>query len=155
MNKEQQNTKQLADHFIEQMGMISQGDGLPRISGKVFGLLLVESGPFSFGDIANRLEVSRGSISTNTRLLENLGIIERVSKFGERGDFFQLAQDPYSKLLQGVMQRMTKALSTVKEARSTLPESWSVSQKRLGDLETFYAEYVKNTKQLVEKLSKV
>jgi len=96
-----QKTDDIVNQFIEQMGMISQGDGLPRIAGKIIGLLLIENGPFSFGEITERLGVSRGSVSTNTRLLENLRLIDRVSKMGERGDYFQLAQDPYAKLLQG------------------------------------------------------
>lgn len=142
------------NHFIEQMGMIAQGDGLPRISGKILGLLLIETGPFSFSEIAERLGVSRGSVSTNTRLLESLRVIDRVSKMGERGDYFQLAQDPYAKLLQGVLQRMEKSIAILQETRSALPSSWEKSQSRLFDLENFYAEYLKSTTSLIQQLQK-
>lgn len=152
MNQHEECTKDIVDNFIEQMGMIAQSDGLPRIAGKVLGLLMIESGPFSFSDIAQRLQVSRGSVSTNTRLLENLSIIERVSKMGERGDFFQLAQDPYMKLLKGATQRMEKASLTIKEARKALPDTWKESQKKLGDLEQFYGEYLKSTDELIKTL---
>ncbi len=134
--------------------MIAQGDGLPRISGKILGLLLIEPGPFSFGEIAERLGVSRGSVSTNTRLLENLRVIDRVSKMGERGDYFQLAKDPYAKLLQGVSQRMEKSISVLKETRKALPETWETPQSRLLDLEKFYSEYLKSTTALISQLQK-
>ena len=140
------------DHFIEQMGMITQSEGMPRISGKIFGLLLIEDGPFSFGEIAERLEISRGSVSTNTRLLENLGIIDRVSKMGDRCDYFQLAHDPYTKLLKGTSQRMEKSIMVVQEARSELPKNWAKSQARLQNLEHFYSEYLKNTFTLIQRL---
>lgn len=140
------------NQFIEQMGMMAQSDGLPRIAGKILGLMLIDTGPFSFGEIAERLEVSRGSVSTNTRLLENLRVIDRVSKMGERGDYFQLAHDPYAKLLQGVSQRMEKSISILKETRSLLPLSMEKSQSRLFDLEHFYTEYLKSTTSLIQKL---
>ncbi|MCB5161689.1 GbsR/MarR family transcriptional regulator [Marinomonas algarum] len=152
MSNYEENTKEIVDSFIEQMGMITQSEGLPRIAGKIIGLLLIESGPFSFSDIAARLQISRGSVSTNTRLLENLSVIERVSKLGERGDFFQMSQDPYMKLLQGSMQRMSKASQTIKEARNALPDSWQASQKRLEALEQFYTEYLKSTQKLIKTL---
>lgn len=145
-------TKDTINNFIEQMGMSAQGDGLPRIAGKILGLLLIETGPFSFGEIAERLEVSRGSISTNTRLLENLRIIDRVSKMGERGDFFQLAQDPYSKLLEGVSQRMEKSISLLESTRSALPESMQSSLNKLAEMQNFYSEYLKSTSELIKQL---
>lgn len=146
------NIKHTVNHFIEQMGMTAQADGLPRISGKILGLLIIESGPFSFSEIAERLEVSRASVSTNTRLLENLSMIDRVSKTGCRGDFFQLSKNPYEKLLQGVSQRMEKSVAIVDETINALPRSEEDSQARLVELETFYSEYLKNTMTLILKL---
>lgn len=149
-----ENTQETVGQFIEEMGMITQGDGLPRIAGKILGLLLIETGPYSFAEIAERLEVSRGSVSTNTRLLEGLGLINRVSKKGERGDFFQLADAPYAKLIEGVSKRMQKSISVLRKTRQALPSKWSESQGRLRDLETFYSEYLKSIAALVETLQK-
>lgn len=140
------------NHFIEQMGMTAQADGLPRISGKVLGLLIIETGPFSFSELAERLAVSRGSVSTNTRLLESLNMIERVSKLGQRGDFFQLVKNPYAKLLQGVSQRMEKSMTIANETIKALPSTEIESQARLLELENFYAEYLKSTMTLIAKL---
>ncbi|WP_299074460.1 transcriptional regulator [uncultured Paraglaciecola sp.] len=142
----------IINQLIEDMGMIAQGDGMPRIAGKIMGLLVVEVGPYSFSEIAQRLQVSRGSISTNTRLLENLHVIERVSKKGERGDYFQLAEDPYSKLLQGVSQRMEKSISILQKTRDALPKDLQQSQARIQDLQEFYIEYLKSTTALIGKL---
>lgn len=147
-----ENTDDIVSNFIEQMGMIAQADGLPRIAGKILGLLLIENGPFSFADIAKRLEVSRGSVSTNTRLLETLRVIDRVSKAGARGDFFQLAKDPYAKLLQGVSQRMEKSVAVLKHTREALPLSWQNSQSRLFELEDFYSRYLQSTSLLIAQL---
>ena len=116
--------------------------------------MLIEIGPYSFGEIAERLAVSRGSISTNTRLLESLWVIDRVSKKGERGDYFQLAQDPYAKLLQGVSQRMEKSIGILQKTRDALPNNREQSQTRLMDLQQFYSEYLKSTTALIKQLQK-
>jgi DNA-binding transcriptional regulator GbsR (MarR family) len=78
----EQSNDQAIEQFIERVGLIAQVDGLPRIAGRIMGLLVIYGGPFSFAEIAKRLQVSRGSISTNRRLLENLGVIERVARPG-------------------------------------------------------------------------
>lgn len=140
------------ESFIEQMGLIAQGDGLPRIAGKILGLLLIETEPFSFSEIAKRLAVSRASVSTNTRLLENLRVIERVSKLGQRNDFFQLAKDPYAKLLEGVTLRMEKSIEILQSTRNLIPQQNTESAARLLELENFYVEYLISNNMLIDKL---
>ncbi len=149
-NKEQETV----DRFIEQKGMEYQAEGLPRIAGRLMGLMLIEEGPFSFGGLAERLKVSRGSISTNTRLLENLGVIERVSKPGERGDYFQLSSDPYVSLLVGINLRLKRALANAKQAQSGLPKSRKNARVRLTGLETFYQGFIENNERLIQSLEK-
>ena len=91
--------------FIEQTGLISQVEGLPRIAGRVFGLLIFDGDAVSFGDLAARLQVSRGSISSSIRILEERGLIKRTSKPGERQDYLQLAPNPYATMLEGIQKR--------------------------------------------------
>ena len=109
------------DIMAEALGLILQNDGLPRIAGRLLGVFVLHGGPFSFSDLCEKLQVSRGSISTNTRLLETLGTIERVSKPGERQDFFRLAEEPYAQLIERWIGRSRKARETVDRAASAVP----------------------------------
>src|SRR6056300_574061 len=81
--------------FIEKTGLITQAEGLPRIAGRVFGMLIFDGDMVSFGDLAKRLQVSRASISTSIRILEERGLVKRMTRPGERQDYFQLASNPY------------------------------------------------------------
>ncbi len=144
--------QEVMDQFIEQKGMEYQAEGLPRIAGRLMGLMLIEDGPFAFGGLAERLKVSRGSVSTNTRLLENLGVIERVSKPGERGDYFQLSSDPYVSLLSGINLRLKRALANARQARSGLPKTLKNAQARLAGLEAFYEGFIENNERLIQSL---
>ncbi len=82
------------ERFIEAMGLAHEEDRLPRIAGRIVGLLIVSPEPVRFDQLAERLQVSRGSISTNTRLLENMAVIQRVTRPGDRRDYFQITEEP-------------------------------------------------------------
>ena len=124
--------------FVEQLGLIGEEDGLPRIAGRILGLLVIYGGPLSFAEIAQRLQVSRGSVSTNTRLLEHFGMVERVARPGERQDYFSLAPDPYYRLMRGLSDRKRRAQAIVNKAKDALPPDWSGAKKRLASLSSFY-----------------
>lgn len=131
-------TQVAIDDFIEKMGLHAQADGIPRIAGKVLAALVIYDEPFSFSQLSELLEVSRGSISTNTRLLVNLGIIERTTKRGERQDYFKLKENPYVSLMQGVQNRTANTANTIKETKQRLPTNLLGAQQRLTDMQEFY-----------------
>ncbi len=141
--------EQVIEQFVERIGLIAQADGLPRIAGRIMGLLVIHGGPFSFAELAQRLQVSRGSISTNSRLLENLGVIERVARPGDRQDYFQIRSDPYVELLKGSLGRLRKAREAVADTQRKLPDGWADTQTRLADLDAFYKGLIERTEAIV------
>jgi DNA-binding transcriptional regulator GbsR (MarR family) len=141
--------EQVIEQFVERVGLIAQTDGLPRIAGRIMGLLVIYGGPFSFAELATRLQVSRGSISTNSRLLENLGVIERVARPGDRQDYFQMRPKPYLDLLKGSLGRLYKAREVVADAQRELPADWADTQTRLADLDAFYSGLIERTEAII------
>lgn len=141
------------EEFIERMGLVAEADGLSRISGRIMGLMVLEGGPLSFAEIAERLEVSRGSVSTNTRFLERLGVIERVAIKGKRQDHFQLAKAPYARLLEGSVERMKKARSVVADAKAQVGPEDADRQRRLDELGAFYDALASHFEDLVDRFS--
>jgi len=143
-------TDQITEDFIERMGLITQAEGLPRIAGRIMGFMVIHGGPFSFSDLAENLKVSRSSISTNTGLLENLGVIERVARPGDRQDYLQIRPDPYVELLKGSLGRLYRARDVVAETQQSLPEDWTDAQRRLQELRSFYVGLIKRTEVMIE-----
>ena len=141
MSIEDTDARAARERFIERMGLLAQGDGLPRIAGRLLALLVLEGGPLAFGELAERLRISRGSVSSNVRLLEGMGVVERVTRPGERGDFFQMAPDPYARLLSGVVERARRGRQTAAETRDALRAQGAdqATLGRLDDLARFYA----------------
>lgn len=88
-------------HFIEEVGLMFEVGGLPRMAGRVFGCLLISNPPQqSHGELAEVLQASKGSISTMTRLLIQLSLIERVSLPGDRRDYFQIKPKAWKHLTE-------------------------------------------------------
>jgi DNA-binding transcriptional regulator GbsR (MarR family) len=96
MNQEKVPTQQARELFIERNAIQAENSGLPRIAGRLIGVFLLDGGPISFSELAERMQASRASVSTNTRLLERLGVIERVTVRGERQDYFRLQANPFA-----------------------------------------------------------
>jgi DNA-binding transcriptional regulator GbsR (MarR family) len=80
-----------AGAFIEELGRFYQSTGMPRIAGRIVGLLLCSPEPLCALDIAARLGVARGSVSTNVRLLLARGAAEAVSYPGDRVTYYRFS----------------------------------------------------------------
>lgn len=114
------------ERFVESMGRFLEGDGLPRIGGRLFGYMLLEDEPRSLDDLAERLQVSKTSVSTNARLLERGGLVERMSKPGDRRDYYVVTPDP-ARLLELRLKRarameelLTLGLAAAPPGRATV-----------------------------------
>jgi len=134
-------TKPIEDtrcEFIEKIGMIAQADGLPRIAGRLLGMLVWDGEAVAFGDLADQLQVSRGSISTATRILEERRLIKRTSKPGQRQDYFQLADNPYAKMLEAVAVGLTRAQEEIDDTLAEIPDTERAIKSRVAAYSSFY-----------------
>jgi len=140
-------------YFADRMGQHMEAEGLPRIAGRLFGLLILAPDPVSFGALAEELQVSRGSISTNARLLESKGLIERVAVPGERQDFFRLAERPYANMMRGIIARMQDMLATLAETANALPGDAAVERARLDEARQFFETSVSAFADIAARLA--
>ncbi|MEF2550891.1 MarR family transcriptional regulator [Aurantimonas sp. A2-1-M11] len=139
--------------FVDRMGNHMEAEGLPRIAGRLFGLLILTPEPVSFGALAETLQVSRGSISTNARLLEGKGLIERVAMPGDRQDFFRLAERPYANMMFGIIARMRETLTTIAQTADALPDGNDVARARLDEARLFFETAVAGFAEIAARLA--
>lgn len=77
-------------HFVEDISLYFEQMGLPRTAGRVLGVLLICDPPAqSLTDLCERLQASKSSVSTTTRLLTEMDLIERVPSPVPRQVYFQ------------------------------------------------------------------
>ena len=95
-------------HFVEDFGLYFEQMGYPRMAGRILGWLLICDPPSqSAGELAEVLAASKGSLSTMTRLLIQVGLIERVGLPGQRRDYFRIKPGAWPQLIRSQMQSMT------------------------------------------------
>jgi DNA-binding transcriptional regulator GbsR (MarR family) len=77
-------------HFVEDISLYFEQMGLPRTAGRVLGMLLISDPPAqSLTDLCEILQASKSSVSTTTRLLTEMGLIERAASPVPRQVYFQ------------------------------------------------------------------
>ncbi len=121
------------------MGLALESEGLPRIAGPIFGLLLVSEDCRSLDDLAGELGVSKASASTNARLLEQRGVLERNSRPSDRRDYYRIPPDLFSHTMAQRLERWRRFHEAISEARSSVPIR---SRKVLDRLDEYEAAYV-------------
>jgi DNA-binding transcriptional regulator GbsR (MarR family) len=105
--------------FIENMGLHYEEYGVPRIGGRIMGLLMFALRPLSADDIADALQVSRSSISTNLRTLIMADLVEKISLPGERVDYYLFSPDAWQRALE---MRLAGSFALREMAEETLEE---------------------------------
>ncbi|MBN1183120.1 MAG: MarR family transcriptional regulator [Bacteroidales bacterium] len=79
--------------LVEALGRMYEKEGLQPCAGRIIGLLLImDKEQFTFDEIVEELQISKGSASNGLRLLEIKGLIEYITKPGDRKRYFQVKQ---------------------------------------------------------------
>jgi len=67
--------------YVEEVGVIYEGMGFPRMAGRIIGWLLICDPPHqSQAQLGAVLHASKGSISTMTQMLLRTGLVKRVTE---------------------------------------------------------------------------
>ena len=130
--------RQTAD-FIDRMGLALESDGLPRIAGRIFGLLLVSEDCRSLDDLAAELRVSKASVSTNARLLEQRGVLERNSRPSDRRDYYRVPPELFAHTRAQRLASWQRFHDAIGAARTSLPIRSRRVLERLEEYDAAYA----------------
>ncbi len=122
------------NNLIEVLGMTYQNDGYPRIAGRLYGLMVVSEQSLSLQEIADKLQISKASASTNARLLQENGFIRRVSHPGQRQDYYELAPFPMQQQLEKILQLKILNARLVTEALDLIPQEATLQRERVTQL---------------------
>jgi DNA-binding transcriptional regulator GbsR (MarR family) len=137
--------------FIESLSRISQFWGYPRAMGGLYGALYLSPAPLSLDDLIPIVGVTKGAVSTNVRALEQLGMVHKHVRSGDRKDYYQADTD-FWKIAKTILERrqkpeFDKALndvsSTLEHVRSrrhsgTEAELAKFYEERLSAMESFF-----------------
>ena len=123
--------------FVEAVGLIAQGEGLPRVAGRIFGLLILGGERLSRADLARRLDASPAGVAAGLRVLEDMRVVWRMPSAGTE-DHFQVAEDAFAILIETWVQRARRAGAEIEGFGHRLPADDPEACRRLEAYAAFY-----------------
>lgn len=94
-------------------GRAAQDLGLSRVVGQILLHLYLQPSECSLDQIAADLGLSKASVCIGIRQVEDLGLIKRVWKKGDRRNYYRSADNIASALRQGLLTFLTQKIQSV------------------------------------------
>ena len=126
-----------AAEYVERMGLLWEGQGLPRIAGRILGCLALQSEPRTLDDLALALDVSKASVSTDARRLERLGLVSLTSRPGDRRDYYVIAPNLPERIVSIKVAELEQ-LQAALEGANHVPNIHPTVQRRLREFGDFH-----------------
>ena len=139
--------------FAEDVGIVFEQTGLPRMAGRIFGWLMICDPPYQSPDeLAEALIASKGSISSTTRLLIQIGLLERFSMPGVRHDYFRLRANACQCIMKHGLEDEIKLFRQLAErGLALLGNKAPLAHKRLEEMRDVYIFLEREFPALLER----
>ena len=141
-----------AERFVEQFGDIIELQGMPRMAGRVMGSLIISDQPYqSTSDLIEALKASKASVSTATRLLIRLNLVERISLLGKRYDYFRIKPDALHHHLREGMSQLSIFRELAERGLELIANKDSASWQWLEESRSLYAFFEREFPALLKR----
>lgn len=138
MNK---NSLMAQEVFLGKLNRICKKFGLNSVMAQLYAILYFSDKTLSLDDMANRLEISKGSASVNIRGLERYGAVRRVWVKGSRRDYYEaetnivkVISDIVGKKLEG---RLLEIGEMIRDSSEVLNSFSSSNNEQKNDIGVF------------------
>jgi HTH-type transcriptional regulator, glycine betaine synthesis regulator len=143
----------VSNSTIEGIGHLASFFGFSEVMGRLYGALLMSPEPLSLDELAERLEISKGSVSMNMRSIERWGMAKEVWMRGERRKFYVAESDMWKVIrnilsgremreVQRALQVLGESAEKLRQAETSLsPQEQALAAyylERLADLQAFF-----------------
>jgi DNA-binding transcriptional regulator GbsR (MarR family) len=140
------------ERYIEDFGLLIGEYGLPRMVGRVLGALLISDPPERAAEeLAEALRASRGSISSATRTLVQMGLVERRAKPGERRDYFLVKPGAWDELMHRELEALSAFRQIAERGLRLLDPSNPEAKRGLEEMRDFYTYWESEMPAVLER----
>lgn len=138
--------------YVEDVGVVFEQVGFPRMAARVIGWLLICEPPHqSPGELAIALQASKASISTSVRLLIQIGIVERVAFPGKRRDYYRIRDEAWSRMTEERMDLVATIRDLAERGIALRAEAGHTAGLRLREMREFYAFYEREMPAIIAR----
>ncbi len=121
------------------MGFVMERLGAAKTLGRLMGLLLIATRPLSLDEMARLLMVSKASISTNARICEQSGLVQRVGIPGDRRTYFEILPGSFGRVLEARTVIIAELKKLAEEGLEAVAADNDHARERLEEMRDFYA----------------
>lgn len=140
------------ESYVEDVALFWERQGLPRIAGRIVGLLLVCDPPHrSPTQLVEELGASKASVSTMLRLLLAAETIEAVAVPGDRSTYYALTPDSLERKLERRLSGMVSFRALAERGLGLLEDEPADRSARLRRVASMYAFMERELPALLEK----
>lgn len=126
------------EQVIENFGQYFEQYKLPRILGRVYGLLLIADQPYlGLDQMVAELNVSKASVSTTARQLVGFMMIEKVTRPGDRRDYYRISSRAAVSYLQQTL-RGTMGFANLIDGAAQLPDLQPEARAKVEKIQLVY-----------------
>lgn len=141
------------DSTVAGLGRLARFFGFGEVMGRLYGTLLLSPKPLSLDDLAEGLQISKGSVSMNMRSLERWGMAQEVWMRGERKKYYEAEPDLWQVMrnvlngrerreVQLALEVLADSVEKLKSAEGDLsPREKELAEfylQRMDDLQAFF-----------------
>lgn len=140
-------------HFIEDIGLFFEQMGMPRMAGRILGVLLICDPPAqSISEITEKLKASKSSVSIMARLLVENGLIERVASPVPRRDYYQFKPGGWLVYMRQWLALMSELHSIAERGLDLIQDRPAELRERLQEAHDVFSMMEEHMPALLEKL---
>jgi DNA-binding transcriptional regulator GbsR (MarR family) len=135
--------------FIEDMGQLMAGWGLPRNTGRIWAYLLLGSEPASLDQIAGDLAIAKSGVSVGSRQLVQLGLARGIGERGSRRLLYESLQD-LEAIFAARNTSLVAFLQRLRQGAQAAPDGHG--RERLAEMAETVQEFVDEVPALLVRL---
>ena len=142
-------------HFIEDISLFFEQMGLPRMAGRILGVLLIADPPEqSINDLCEILQASKSSISTNARLLAETGLIERTPSPVPRRVYFRFKPGGWLVFMRQRMKVIAEIHQITERGLEMLRDRDPALRERLQEAHDMFSLYEEHFPPLLDRFER-
>jgi len=140
-------------HFIEDIGLFFEQAGMPRMAGRILGVLLICNPPAqSIGEIAEKLKASKSAVSIMARMAVENGLVERAASPLPRRDYYQFKPGGWVVYMRQWLELMSELHSITERGLELIQDMPPEFKVRLQEAHDIFSLLEENLPALLEKL---
>ncbi|WP_328403430.1 GbsR/MarR family transcriptional regulator [Nocardia sp. NBC_00403] len=125
--------------FVEDLALVFEKMGLVRMVGRAAAWLLICDPPQqTFGQIANALQASKGSISSALKTLVAMRWVDKTSKPGDRRDYYSIRPGILPDLQRQQLAQYTDLTDTTTRGLALFDDPNGEQAARVRDMHEFF-----------------